>query len=481
MRCSIGAQAGRTDRSAPPTARRHPVAQGRVEVTEEDENEEEHRQRPKPAVVAGFDRAAEGSGAVRAARRQGAGRPAQCAGSTRSPALAARAEKRPGRKPEAIRARLAEQVTTLLGTGDRFDADRLHQEAFCLPARPISAKSSTGSPPMSAQAKKLSPTAGRSAAGSIFCRRNSIANRIPFAPRPMTSNSPISALSSRASSSSSASRCRTWNEPDQRRGIMLVLSSPSGAGKTTLTRSLIETDRNLKLSISVTTRPQAAQRSRRRALPFRLAQPLRGDAPTGELLELAEVYGNLYGTPREPVEKALARGTTCCSTSTGKARSNFMQKCALTSSVSSCCHRRPRAGARLERRAQDNPATSIRRRLDKAADEMSHWAEYDYVLVNRDLDQAFTRLARHSHGGAGQKAWPREVRKARQRLAGRPQDNQPIAREGIGQLHEAFHRDLLGARGWLDSGLREQRCRHRRRATSGFGAASCGAGRRRLR
>src|SRR5262249_29069166 len=133
-------------------------------------------------------------------------------------------------------------------------------------------------------------------------------------------SSPISDSSSRASSNRSASRCRTWNEPMTasgghrqadaiaRRGLMLVLSSPSGAGKTTLSRKLLESDPGVELSVSVTTRKQRPGEIDGRDYHFIDATRFEAMVEADELLEWAQVFGHRYGTPRAPVEFTLAHG-----------------------------------------------------------------------------------------------------------------------------------------------------------------------------
>src|SRR5215471_12367381 len=161
--------------------------------------------------------------------------------------------------------------------------------------------------------------AAQSAAASISWRRNSIARRTRCARSRTTWNSPISGWSSRPWSSSFASRCRIWNEPMAsgaqqqrdaiaRRGLMLVLSSPSGAGKTTLSRKLLEADPAIVLSVSVTTRKQRPGEVDGRDYHFIDAARFEAMVKQGELLESAQVFGHRYGTPRAPVEAALANG-----------------------------------------------------------------------------------------------------------------------------------------------------------------------------
>jgi len=177
-----------------------------------------------------------------------------------------------------------------------------------------------------------------------------------------------------------------------RRGLMLVLSSPSGAGKTTLSRKLLSEDRGLELSISVTTRPKRRDEMDGRDYHFIDLDAFNRLAGGGELLEFAEVFGHRYGTPRAAVEKALATGRDVLfdidwqgtQQLREKARSDLVSVFVLPPSV-------PELERRLKTRAQD-PDEIIRSRMANAADEMSHWAEYDYVVVNNDLDRAFLDL-----------------------------------------------------------------------------------------
>jgi guanylate kinase len=174
-----------------------------------------------------------------------------------------------------------------------------------------------------------------------------------------------------------------------RRGLMLVLSSPSGAGKTTLSRRLLESDPAIDLSISVTTRSPRPGEVDGRDYHF-IDRPL-FDAMVarGELLEWAQVFGNRYGTPRGPVEKALSSGRDVLfdidwqgtQQLREKGRADLVSVFVLPPSI-------PDLEQRLKSRAQDTPEV-IRSRMAKAADEMSHWAEYDYVVINREIADAF--------------------------------------------------------------------------------------------
>ena len=181
-------------------------------------------------------------------------------------------------------------------------------------------------------------------------------------------------------------------QENARRGIMLVVSSPSGAGKTTLTRNLLEQEENVSLSISVTTRerrPSEIDGSHYHFISKRRFDSMR-DAD--ELLEWAEVHGNYYGTPREAVETALAAGRDMLfdidwqgtQQLYAKMRADVVSVFVLPPSAEELRHR-------LERRAEDAGDVIIRR-LRNAALEIPHWTEYDYVLVNRDLDKSFARL-----------------------------------------------------------------------------------------
>jgi guanylate kinase len=177
-----------------------------------------------------------------------------------------------------------------------------------------------------------------------------------------------------------------------RRGIMLVVSSPSGAGKTTLTRNLLEQEENVSLSISVTTRVRRPSEIDGVHYHFISKRRFEAMRDSDELLESAEVHGNLYGTPREPVERALASGRDVLFDIDWQGTQQLYQK--MRDDVVSVFVLPPSASElkiRLERRAEDTDETIVRR-LRNAADEIPHWTEYDYVLVNRDLDKSFARL-----------------------------------------------------------------------------------------
>jgi guanylate kinase len=177
-----------------------------------------------------------------------------------------------------------------------------------------------------------------------------------------------------------------------RRGLMLVLSSPSGAGKTTLSRLLLRSDRKVDLSISVTTRPKRGGEINGRDYHFIDRARFDAMVARGELLEWAEVFGHRYGTPRKPVIEALQAGRDVLFDIDWQGTQQ-LRETAPTDLVSVFIlpPTAKELERRLKRRAQDSK-TVIESRMAKASDEMSHWAEYDYVIVNRDRRKAFAEL-----------------------------------------------------------------------------------------
>ena len=178
----------------------------------------------------------------------------------------------------------------------------------------------------------------------------------------------------------------------QRRGLLLILSSPSGAGKSTLTRNLVEQDHGIRLSISVTTRPKRASEIRDKHYHFISPDEFEEMRERGDLLEWAEVHGNHYGTPRRPVEQALAHGEDVMFDIDWQGTKQVVEK--MREDVVSVFILPPSMAelkARLERRAEDPPEV-IERRLRNAREEISQWGRYDYVLVNDDLDRTFAEL-----------------------------------------------------------------------------------------
>jgi len=170
-----------------------------------------------------------------------------------------------------------------------------------------------------------------------------------------------------------------------RRGLMLVLSSPSGAGKTTISREILARDERLHMSVSATTRPKRPGEVEGRDYYFVAEEKFRLMVNRQELLEHATVFGNLYGTPKKPVEEALAAGRDVlfdidwqgAQQIREAARADLVSVFILPPST-------PDLEQRLKSRAQDSEEV-VAGRMARAADEMSHWPEYDYIVVNRDV------------------------------------------------------------------------------------------------
>jgi guanylate kinase len=185
-----------------------------------------------------------------------------------------------------------------------------------------------------------------------------------------------------------AATLRTAN----RRGVMLIIASPSGAGKTTLSRLLLQTVKGITMSVSATTRMRRASEVDGVHYHFLSKRDFETTRDRGDLLEWAEVHGNLYGTPRAPVEKALSDGLDILFDIDvqgtlqlyEKARADIVSVFILPPSVKEM-------RSRLQRRAEDDMAM-ITKRLATAKNELPHWADFDYVIVNDDLDRAFSEL-----------------------------------------------------------------------------------------
>ena len=204
----------------------------------------------------------------------------------------------------------------------------------------------------------------------------------------------------------------------ERRGLLMVLSSPSGAGKTTLARRLVEADAEIAMSVSVTTRPPRPGETDGRDYHFiddkRFVRMREGD----ELLEWARVFDNFYGTPRAPVEAAIKSGRDIlfdidwqgAQQLSEKMKHDVVRVFILPPSVTAL-------ERRLQTRAQDSVEV-VRRRMEAASAEISHWPEYDYVIVNADIDGSLAglkailtaeRLKRERLDGLG--AFVREMQK----------------------------------------------------------------------
>ncbi len=181
--------------------------------------------------------------------------------------------------------------------------------------------------------------------------------------------------------------------PIARRGLLLVLSSPSGAGKTTLSKRLLATDASLGVSVSVTTRPPRPGEVDGREYHFISPEDFARRETAGELLEWAHVHGNRYGTPRRPVEEALAAGRDMLFDIAWQGAQQIREK--LEGDVVSVFILPPTGKAlekRLVTRAQDAPEV-VARRLAAAASEIAHWPEYDYVIVNTHIEESFAALS----------------------------------------------------------------------------------------
>ena len=177
-----------------------------------------------------------------------------------------------------------------------------------------------------------------------------------------------------------------------RRGLMFVLSSPSGAGKTTLSRLLMQKVGGLQMSVSVTTRPMRPGEVEGKDYFFVDQKRFDEMAARGDLLEWAPVFGKSYGTPRAPVETALSEGRDVLFDIDWQGTQQLREKAGPD--VVSVFILPPSAAdleKRLHTRAQDSDEV-IRGRMDRASHEMSHWAEYDYIVVNENVDHAFAEV-----------------------------------------------------------------------------------------
>jgi guanylate kinase len=178
-----------------------------------------------------------------------------------------------------------------------------------------------------------------------------------------------------------------------RRGLLLILSSPSGAGKSTMARRLMDWDPTLRFSVSATTRAPRAGEENGVHYWFHSRESFGALVESGGMLEHAEVFGNLYGSPRAPVESAMAEGRDTLFDVDWQGGQQIRNSALGKDSVSVFIL--PPSIAELDRRlrsrGQDSDAV-IAGRMAKSRDEISHWAEYDYVLVNDDADRTFADL-----------------------------------------------------------------------------------------
>ncbi len=178
----------------------------------------------------------------------------------------------------------------------------------------------------------------------------------------------------------------------RRRGLMLVLSSPSGAGKSTIARNLLENDKGFELSVSVTTRPRRSSEIDGVHYHFRTRREFDNLRANDELLEWAEVHGNYYATPREPAERAMNEGRDMLFDIDWQGAEQLREK--MQGDIVSVFILPPSMSelkVRLQRRAEDD-AETISRRLANARNEIEHWRDYDYVVINRDLDRAYQQV-----------------------------------------------------------------------------------------
>jgi guanylate kinase len=178
----------------------------------------------------------------------------------------------------------------------------------------------------------------------------------------------------------------------QRRGLLLVMSSPSGAGKTTLSRKLLAADSNITMSVSVTTRPPRPGEVDGRDYHFISKEAFAAHRDASELLEWAEVFGNFYGTPKRPVEEALDRGRDVLFDIDWQGTQQLAQS--MHDDLVRIFILPPSARElqdRLVKRAQDS-ASVVAKRMAEASREISHWPEYDYVIVNDEVEDSHRQI-----------------------------------------------------------------------------------------
>ena len=177
-----------------------------------------------------------------------------------------------------------------------------------------------------------------------------------------------------------------------RRGLMLVLSSPSGAGKTTLSRRLLQTDPDIVMSVSATTRPPRPNEVEGQDYFFVSPEKFDAMVKAGDFLEHATVFGHKYGTPRAPVMAALDAGKDVLFDIDWQGTQQLkMQAREDLASVFVVPPSKAELERRLRIRAQDSEEI-VRQRMAKASDELSHWAEYDYLVLNDDIQHAQGKL-----------------------------------------------------------------------------------------
>ncbi len=323
--------------------------------------------------------------------------------------LVVKAEKSAAAQPAAVKARLKKLLAQLLEAVPALPEERLAQEAALIVARDD----------VREELDRLDGACGGVARADKGGRRHRPAARFPvpgIEPRSQYLGRQIGRSRTDAHRARAQGRDRAVaragperrigvgmaTKAIKRRGILLVLSSPSGAGKTTITRALVRRDRGLKLSISATTRPR--RKGEIDGKHYHFVDQRRFDAmvQNGELLEHAVVFGHSYGTPRAPVMAAIASGTDMvCDVDWQGAQQMKARACA--NDLVSIFILPPSMAdleKRLKTRAQDSRDV-VRARMEKSADEMSHWDGYDYVVINRALDDSIGSVRGHSRRRAG--------------------------------------------------------------------------------
>lgn len=180
----------------------------------------------------------------------------------------------------------------------------------------------------------------------------------------------------------------------KRRGLMYVLSSPSGAGKTTITRALLKQNENLMVSVSATTRPRRAGEVQAQDYLFVDTNDFNKMVDNGDMLEHAKVFGHYYGTPREPVENALSMGRDVIFDIDWQGTQQLRE---MAGDDLVTVFILPPSARELENRLRNRSKdtleteTQIRDRMSKSNDEMTHYSEYDYVLINKDIDKTINQ------------------------------------------------------------------------------------------
>ena len=183
-------------------------------------------------------------------------------------------------------------------------------------------------------------------------------------------------------------------EPLKRRGLMYVLSSPSGAGKTTITRARLKNNDDVVASVSATTRPRRAGEVHGKDYFFVSTDEFRERVDNDDMLEHAKVFENYYGTPRKPVEEALSSGMDVIFDIDWQGTQQLFE---LAAEDLVRVFILPPSRQALEKRLRDRSKDTlesddqIRGRMSKATDEMSHYSEYDYVIINEDIDKAIAQ------------------------------------------------------------------------------------------